>query len=215
MRVVTKLPEPHVLSANAAAWLDEYLLDLGNSTKRYRYRHPEIKETLLTETSNKCVYCESRVGHNTPGDVEHKVPSSKDRTQHFSWVNLTIACTECNRRKGAYYLAHDGFLDPYLDNPDDFLEHNGPVVTPKVGNPRAEIFVETLKLCSDERIALVAQKISKLQELQHVLVRYNAEPAGPLREVLKRRLSDMAKPSAEYSAMIRDALRGKGYEDVL
>jgi len=106
-------------------------------------------------------------------------------------------------------------LDPYHDNPDEFLDHNGPVVTPRVGNARAEIFVETLKLCSDERITLVMQKISKLQELQQVLVRYNAEPAGPLKEVLKRRLSDMAKPSAEYSAMVRDALRAKGYDEVL
>jgi hypothetical protein len=161
------------------------------------------------------VYCESRVGHNTPGDVEHKIPSSKDRTKHFYWFNLTIACTECNRRKRDYYEACDGFLDPYVDNPDDHLEHNGPVVTPKVGSARAEVCVETLKLCSAERLPLVAQKIAKLEELHQVLVRYNTEAPGPLKEILKRRLSDMAKPSAEYSAMVRDALRAKGYVEVI
>lgn len=212
MRFLSKLPEPDLLTQNATTWLAEFLADPGSSTKRNRYRHPSIKMTLLEETSSKCAYCESRVGHNTPGDVEHKVPTSKEKTKHFLWANLTIACTECNRRKNDFYDAQDGFVDPYIDNPDELFDHYGPVVMPKVGQPRAEVCVEILKLCSDERIRLVTQKIAKLQELQQVLERFNHEPQGPLKEVLRRRLADMARPSAEYSAMVRDALRLKGYD---
>lgn len=215
MRSLTKLPEPQVLAENAATWLQEFLEDRASNTKRFRYRHGQIKATLKQETADKCVYCESRIGHNTPGDIEHKIPTSHDASLHFSWLNLTIACTECNRRKNSYYERDDGFLDPYVDVIDDFLDHDGPVVSPKVGQARAEVFVEVLELCSANRLALVAQKISKLNELRHVLERYNATNEGPLKEVLKRRLAQMAEPSAEYSAMVRSALLGKGYAELL
>lgn len=214
MRCMVKLPEPEVLRENAATWLEEFLQDIGNETKKTRYRHHEIKSTLKAETHDKCVYCESRIGHNTPGDIEHKVPSSKDRTKHFTWSNLTIACTECNRRKNAFYREYDGFLDPYLDLVDEFIEHNGPVVTSKPGQERGELFVSVLKLCSPDRLTLVTQKIQKICELQHVLERYNAT-TGPLQEMLKRQLIEMAHPKSEYSAMVRDALRQKGYEELL
>ena len=87
---------------------------------------PEL--TLKEETGFKCVYCESKIGHNTPGDIEHKIPSSKDEDQHFAWNNLTIACTECNRRKNDYYVIGNEFLDPYSDDVENVLEHHGPLV---------------------------------------------------------------------------------------
>lgn len=215
MRNLTKLPKPSVLEHNEHHWLQEYIQDPVNQTKRNRYRHPEIKATLKAETHEKCVYCESRIGHNTPGDVEHKVPTSRDQSRHFDWLNLTIACTECNRRKNDYYREHDGFLDPYLDKVDDFLDHNGPVVMAKVGKERGEIFVSILKLCSAERFTLVAQKIQKLNELQHILERYNTSTPGALKEILKRQLIEMASPVSEYSAMVQCALRTKGYLELL
>lgn len=215
MRSLSKLPEPDVLAQNHAAWLADYLADLASDAKRTRYRHPEIKATLKLETHDKCVYCESRIGHNTPGDIEHKIPSSKDRSKHFLWGNLTIACSECNRRKNAYYQHHDGFLDPYTDDADQYLDFEGPVVTSKPGEARGEVFVSILELCSANRLPLVAQKISKVNELRHVLERYNAAPAGPLKEVLKRQLINMARPEGEYSAMVRSALRTKGYAELV
>src|SRR5687767_14822167 len=99
MRKVSKHAEPDVLQTNHQEWTDAYLADPGNATKKYRYRHPEIKSALKEETADKCVYCESKIGHNTPGDVEHMTPSSVQPQHHFAWSNLTIACTECNRRK--------------------------------------------------------------------------------------------------------------------
>ena len=215
MRCMVKLAEPDVLRDNGAQWLQDFLLDTKNKTNKYRYRHSDIKTALTNETHDKCIYCESKIGHNTPSDIEHKVPSSKDRSKHFMWANLTIACTECNRRKNDFYLQQDGFLDPYTDPVDDYLHHLGPIVTWKPGKERGELFVTTLELCSPERMRLVAQKIEKFAQLQHVLERYVSAPAGPLREMLKRQLGEMAGPKAEYSAMVRDALRQKGHDEVL
>ncbi|MBK9250420.1 MAG: HNH endonuclease [Proteobacteria bacterium] len=215
MRCITKVEEPAILRDNAAQWLQDFLADPQDGVKRYRYRHPQIKSSLKLETCDKCIYCESRIGHNTPGDIEHKVPTAKDPNRHFQWSNLSIACTECNRRKNDFYSEHDGFLDPYEDNIDDFLEHHGPVVVSKTGAQRGEVCVNILELCSPKRLALVSQKILKLTELQNLLERFNAAQPGPLKEVLKRQLVQMASVGSEYSAMVRAALIAKGYGPLL
>jgi hypothetical protein len=215
MRCLVKVAEPDVLLANAAQWLEDFLADRQNNTKRYRYRHPDIKSALKNETSNKCIYCESRIGHNTPGDIEHKVPTAKEPRRHFEWANLSIACGECNRRKNDYYNKYDGFLDPYVDAVDDFLQHCGPVVTAVVGSARGEVCVSTLELCSPGRLELVAQKILKLNALHTLLERFNLVEPGPLKEVLRRQIADMAGSHSEYSAMVRSALISKGYAHLL
>ncbi len=215
MRELQKLPKPQVLVANETPWLEEYIADPTNSTRRYRYRHPDIKETLRTETSNKCVYCESKLGHNTPGDVEHKVPTSKAPRRHFDWLNLTLACTECNRRKNNFYNEADGFLDPYVDQVDTHLEHHGPVVTWRAGNARGEIFVSTLDLCSESRLPLIGRKVEKLNQLGHLLERFESTQDGLMKGLLARQIREMASPSSEYSAMIESTLRRKGYAHVL
>ena len=215
MRSLQKLPKPEVLAVNEVAWLEEYLADPQNSTKRYRYRHPEVKATLRTETSNKCVYCESKIGHNTPGDVEHKIPTSKAPQRHFDWLNLTLACTECNRRKNSYYDEAEGFLDPYADEIDAHLEHHGPVVTWRAGNARGELFVLTLDLCSEARLSLIGRKVDKLNQLSHLLERFEATHDNLMKGLLARQMREMASPSSEYSAMIEATLRRKGFANIL
>jgi uncharacterized protein (TIGR02646 family) len=116
VRFLKKCQIPAVLAENAERWLADYAADPDNSTKRYRYRNAEIKAAIRNETGWKCAYCESKIGHNTPGDVEHKVPTAKSQDLHFSWANLTCACGECNRRKGDYYEQETEFIDPYVDD---------------------------------------------------------------------------------------------------
>ena len=46
MRTVSKEPEPDILVKNKNTWTAEYIADKQNKTKRYRYRHSEIKSIL-------------------------------------------------------------------------------------------------------------------------------------------------------------------------
>jgi hypothetical protein len=215
MRNLEKAPKPGVLVANEVRWLEEFLADRDNKTKKYRYRDAEIKAALKAETNEKCVYCESKIGHNTPGDIEHKIPTSKDPAKHFTWGNLTIACGECNRRKNDFYREHDGFLDPYVDDVESLLEHHGPIVAWRAGEVRGEIAVKMLELSSAARTSLVQRKIEKFSELHHLLERYNSEQPGVLKELLLRQLKTMASRSSEYSAMVAAALRSKGMAEIV
>lgn len=202
MRRLAKLPVPAVLATNGASWLAEFLADPSSNTHRTRYRHNEIKETLRTETGWKCVYCESKIGHNTPGDVEHKVPTSKKQELHFVWENLTIACTECNRRKNDYYDEAEEFLDPYVDDVEACLIHLGPLVFWQPGHTRAEISVRTLDLDSGKRRALFERKRETLEKARSLLDLVKATSTELLRRLRQDELDRMHRVDAEYSAMV-------------
>lgn len=211
MRSLTKQPIPGILKANRVKWLAEFKAAPKNRTKRFRYRAKAIKTTLKEETGDKCIYCESKIGHNTPGDVEHLVPSSKNKNLHFRWSNLSIACTECNRRKNNYYKLGKEFLNPYREAVEDFVEHQGPIVYWKPGNKRAEITLKTLELNNSKRVELINFKIGKIEELQNLYERYISEPNVVLKEVLGMQLSLMADKGSEYSGMVLGILQKRGF----
>jgi 5-methylcytosine-specific restriction endonuclease McrA len=210
MRNLAKLEKPEILEQNEAAWLAAFLADKKSPTNRYRYRHTEIKNRLRSETHNKCVYCESKIGHNTPGDVEHKMPTNGKEHLHFSWENLTLACTECNRRKSDYSNDDVPFVDPYTDNVEQWLVHHGPIVTWQVGNKRAEISVRMLELASTKRLALIQTKLEKIQDVMDIIERFHAEADPTLKALLRKRLEEMSQVPGEYSAMVESICVGCG-----
>lgn len=204
MRYLTKHPKPQILSQNEETWTAALLNDPSNDNIKKRYKHQEVKAVLREETSWKCVYCESYIGHNTPGDVEHKAPVSKFPEKCFDWENLTVACQECNSRKNNYYDSVHGFLDPYVDNVEEVLVHQGPFVSPIPGNKKAEKAVLALKLSDRTRYQLILRKMDKLQEVRETVERVNAETDATLRSLLDLKVVEMADTSSEYSAMVKD-----------
>jgi len=210
MRNLIKLGEPEILKNNNQQWLQEYVSDKQSSYKKYKYRNADIKTRLKEETGFKCIYCESKIGHNTPGDIEHKVPSSKDINQHFNWLNLTIACTECNRRKNDYYVIGSEFLDPYRDNVESLLEHHGPLAYWKSNNDRAEISIRILKLNSLSRQELVERKITKMEEFSNLIERFLSQSNQMLKKLLWMQVEEMTNNKSEYSAMLQAVIEKKG-----
>lgn len=206
MRSLIKLNKPQILADNEVTWLSQYKSDKTNPLRKYRYRHHDIKSRLKEETGYKCIYCESKIGHNTPGEVEHKIPSSKVEDLHFTWENLTIACTECNRRKNDYYEIGMEFLDPYVDNVEDLIQHHGPVTFWQPGNPRAEISIRTLELNSYKRTDLIARKIEKMEEVSNLYERYLSQADPVLKLILHAQIHEMRNSLSEYSGMVNDVL---------
>lgn len=211
MRKLNKSPIPEVLTKNFESWAQAYATDPANGTHRYRYRHPEIKQALLEETCAKCVYCESKVGHNTPGDIEHKIPSSVAPERHFEWSNLTIACTECNRRKNDYFDALKPFIDPYSDEVETFLVHDGPVISALNGHPVSELSLRILQLHDSSRTLLLSRKIEKIEEINGLCARIVALAGDHLEPVLQADLRRRASASEEYSGMVKQMLERRGW----
>ena len=160
MRPLVKGEIPEILAANADKWRDELIAVIAKGEKptdsmKGRYRHAEIKDAILAETSEKCAYCESKVRHITFGDIEHIIPKSKVPAKSYLWENLTLACDVCNTNKGDYYTddparSHDTLIDPYADDPRDHFLFMREVVTPMPGNMRGLATELVIKLTRGE-----------------------------------------------------------------
>jgi uncharacterized protein (TIGR02646 family) len=85
------------------------------------YAAGDVKLALRTDQSDECAFCEAKILHVTPGDVEHFRPKRGVRqARHdplalpgyywlaYDWSNLLLACSNCNSR-------HKGNLFPLVD----------------------------------------------------------------------------------------------------
>jgi len=66
----------------------------------------EVREYLLEKWGRKCVYCGKE---NVPLEIEHIVPKSRGGSDRVS--NLTLACHECNQRKGNLTAEEFGYSE--------------------------------------------------------------------------------------------------------
>jgi uncharacterized protein (TIGR02646 family) len=81
------------------------------------YGHPDLKAQLKLAQHGKCCFCEAKVAHICPGDVEHFRPkrgylqAAGEEMQKpgyywltYNWDNLLFCCEQCNRRDKANYF---------------------------------------------------------------------------------------------------------------
>lgn len=85
------------------------------------YKHPDVKQQLISVQHGKCAFCESKILHVTYGDVEHFRPKAAVRQDPsddlsrpgyywlaYDWHNLFLSCGQCNRRyKGNLFPLQD------------------------------------------------------------------------------------------------------------
>jgi uncharacterized protein (TIGR02646 family) len=75
------------------------------------YGHSSVKDALRKAQHDKCCFCESKVPHISPGDVEHFRPKAGYRQGFddplgrpgyywlaYEWTNLYFCCQSCNQR---------------------------------------------------------------------------------------------------------------------
>lgn len=206
---LTKGATPAILKDRAGQWTQEYLdllkaCDGVPDTVRYRYRHSDIKDALRTESSAKCIYCESKIAHIFPGETDHLAPVSKRPDLYVCWENLGYVCKECNRAKGAYYNEAEPLIDPFTDEPLEHVAFFGPLVFHRPGDALGLRTVGRLKLC---RSALVERRGELLERLQLMIDRWAQSPEGPTREFLREQIVERALDCHEYAATTRAFLK--------
>jgi 5-methylcytosine-specific restriction endonuclease McrA len=208
---LVKEPEPEILKQNKEEWTKEYLdsLKKGNQisvTVRFRYRHVDIKTAITKETYEKCIYCESKIKQVSPGEIDHILPISKVPEKILDWSNLTFCCTECNRRKSDYYDPQLPLLNPYIDNPDDYLIATGPCIFHVPNNQRGHITERKIEL---NRIPLLLKRLERLEQLNNLLDSWSKESNPSYKAFLKMQLLEEAKEENEYAFVVREYLREK------
>lgn len=210
MRKLTKALAPQVVTDNEEIWLEQLAADPNNDTKKSRYRHRFIKDAIRDEAHNKCIFCESKLGHNTPGDVEHYLPSSKHPQLRFNWLNLGLSCNECNRRKGAYCDDAVPFLNPFEHDVEARILHYGPIMSWVNGDQSAEVTIRKLELHGKNRNQLVNRKIERIHEVDRLMALYESCGNDVLKEMYYLELVEMAEPPSEFSGMVKSVLEKNG-----
>lgn len=194
-----KQPVPDVLAQNSIVWRGEFLdaLESGTATdtQKFRYRHPDVKEALRTETHDKCAYCESKISHIHPGETDHILPSSRKPELYVEWENLTYVCSECNRRKSDYYSEAEPLVNPYSDEPSNHLIFCGPLVLDRDAKG-----YRTRRKIGLSRTALIERKQERIEQINSLVRQWRETPDGPTREFLKAEIQQFATVDAEFAA---------------
>ena len=90
------------------------------------WRKEYIKNALLDMTFCKCIYSEVRLGENsTCEEVEHFYPKSIYPDKVVEWGNLMPTCKICNAKKGDVDPNKVALINPYIDNPSDYIAFSG------------------------------------------------------------------------------------------
>lgn len=206
---LNKQHKPAILAANEQVWTDEYIRfkngdDNVPKAAQFRYRHHDIKEALREEASDKCIYCESKISHIFPGETDHIIPVSKKIEYVVKWDNLGYVCKECNRLKSNYHDDNLPLLNPFVDDPNEYLLFFGPLVLAKPGQNRGQITTDLLQL---SRAALVERKKDRIEKVKALLDRALLLPEGEAREFLVDQARKEAAPEREFSATVGAFLR--------
>jgi hypothetical protein len=168
-----------------------------------KYRNHELKSHLRNETHGKCAYCESKVTHVYPGDVEHILPKTTYRDRALDPTNLTFACFECNNRKGDFDNPSEPLVNPYVDEPSDHLVAAGPLIKHRLGDNRGFLTESILEL---NRASLFERRTERLNSLHRLAHLYSISNA-PVKDILKEQLLEEAQDEQEYAFVVRTYLR--------
>jgi hypothetical protein len=194
-------------------WTDEYVrLRRGEDgipdATRYRYRDPEIKQAVLEESYEKCIYCESKPRHVSPGDVEHLKPKAAFPELIVEWSNLGFVCPECNRAKGDFHDETEPIVNPYLEEPSDYLYFAGAWVFERPGNARGIVTIKKLAL---DRGSLVERRFEQIRAIQDLLNVWAALRDGAAKDEIAAEIRKRAEDRSEYAACIRSFFRSSGF----
>lgn len=203
---LTKTAAPAVLLENAVKWTETLLQNLAlgvkpSDTAKGKYRHPQIKAALVSETYGKCAYCESKLRHIHHGDIEHIFPKSIAPEMHFEWSNLTLACEICNQNKSDNDPNINFILDPYIDYPEVHLIFAGAYVF-SLASAKG---TNSIRLLDLNRVGLLEVRLEKVERIMGLISSILAPGLSPAarRAIHNDLINNEADVNSSYSAMVK------------
>lgn len=113
----------------------EHLADTSEKQEFDSGRWKQAKAQLLTETNNKCAYCEAPTSVVAYGDVEHYRPKSKYWWLAYCYENYLPSCQLCNQKykKAKFPIKNSKIKSPARirsNSTDAFIESKKSSLTP-------------------------------------------------------------------------------------
>jgi len=163
---------------------------------RTDYKYPINKQALKDSSHGKCMYCESSIDHIDHGDVEHIKPKSIYPQYKFDWDNLGYSCSICNRKyKGE--KDDTNLINPYIDNPADYLIALGGIFVAIKGNIRGQVTIDIVQL---NRKELLSKRAETLKSFGDLISRYHNAQSNAQKEAIEVTIKDEISETKEFSA---------------
>ena len=122
-------------------------------------------------------------------------PKSKYPELTFDWNNLAFVCAKCNNFKGDSYSEKIPNINPYIEEPLDFIIPIGAMVFPKDSNKRGEITISGIQL---NRPGLIERRSERIKQLQNLVDKYKREKNSSLKKVLLREIKIEVEKNKQY-----------------
>lgn len=170
------------------------------------YSHPKNKAALKNASSEKCMYCESKITHTDFAHVEHIKPKGEGNFPKltYDWGNLGYCCAVCNNSKSDNYYPATPYIDPYSENPRDNLIFAGAIIFQKQGSERGELTIRDIRL---NRTELAEKRRVKIETFEKAISAAYRTTNVALRDGAIAALENEALPDKEYSLCIDTFLR--------
>lgn len=116
---VERIEKPAELTADIQKQLtEEFKKDKTKSVWNKKY----IKDKLLIECNNKCVYCECLIGKgHKEMHIDHFHCKDKYVNEVVEWNNLNPSCPHCNKRKSSHDTYIEPIINPFEQNPREYF----------------------------------------------------------------------------------------------
>lgn len=170
------------------------------------YSHPTNKAALREASHGKCMYCESHIDHTDFAHIEHIKPKAAGKFPEltYEWTNLGYACAICNNSKSDSFDLDTPYIDPYAEEPSDYLLFAGAFVFPRNGSERGELTIQDTKL---NRAELLEKRKARIDAFEKAISAAHRTANAALRDGAIAALKDEAAPDKEYSLCVGTFLR--------
>ncbi|WP_196482601.1 HNH endonuclease [Burkholderia cepacia] len=155
------------------------------------------------------MYCESKFSAIDHGDIEHIKPKAEGKYPELTyvWGNLGISCTKCNGAKSDKFDADTPYINPYEENPSDYIVAEYCFVFAKRGNERGKLTIVDLEL---NRAELVEKRQTFLDRIMDAVMTVENTKNETLKKLAINALIDNASTSGEFSMAVTARLATHG-----
>jgi len=203
-------PEPALLTEKKDEWVNKFLTARQTTPtlrpQSSQYGHAEIKNALRAISFHKCFYCERKLSEQED-EVEHYIEVAARPELAFDWLNLYLACKDCNKRKRpSSEIPITACVDPCneSDQPEAHLSFDAEMIRSMSNSQKGLKTIQ--KYCLD-RDDLNLQRLRRLHSFKDVLLeirkRQIIETRTTLTEGEKEALLHFQQPDQPFSLLFR------------
>lgn len=192
------------------------------------YKEDEIRIPLFKSTNNKCSFCECYPAEGGDVQVEHFNPKSLYPEETFAWENLMPICLKCNRKKSNHDTKLESLINPYLEDPEDFLDFDSLRIVAKTDSLDRKKSRRSIDTYNLNRVPLYTPRailLVSLHEYENILDKHldKVEELKQKAKILEEieeledslyKIENLQKNTSKYSFFVKNYLqKSKSYRE--